>query len=181
MSETMFHRRVCIMHLDSDGISSLEDIFKRLGYSSTDYRINYFNSHGVGLIISKSELWKDMLIVRKMFYVRDMSGGWMKEKISRDNDHSSDFFNIWESGQMLEMDRVTHTCLEVIPSSWASVEPVEVGDNSIIALNIGGNGSGVGLKSQNVTVPDGSGGGYVCGGKVTYTYSNGNKLENGDD
>ena len=62
-----YHKRVGLANLSNERINQLLRIIERLGYSTSDYRINYY-SNSAELIISNRDLHQDLKTARKTTY-----------------------------------------------------------------------------------------------------------------
>ena len=63
-----YHKRINLDQLKLNDIARLEELIKRLGYSSTDYKFNHYGTHNIELIVTNQELHRDMKTIRRTKY-----------------------------------------------------------------------------------------------------------------
>ena len=63
-----YRKRISLHQLKVNEIARLEELIKKLGYTSTDYKFNHFGAHDVELIVINQDLHRDMKIIRRTKY-----------------------------------------------------------------------------------------------------------------
>jgi len=67
MSKPSYIKRIGLDKLKDNDLQRLEKVILKMGYSSTDYRINYFNETRE-LIVTNQELNRDLKTIRRTVY-----------------------------------------------------------------------------------------------------------------
>lgn len=70
-----YHKKINLDGLKINEISRLESLIKKLGYKSTEYKFNYYGTHGVELIITSQELHRDLKTIRRTKYKKSSLKG----------------------------------------------------------------------------------------------------------
>jgi hypothetical protein len=68
MKKEKYHKRVDLENLKISEITRLEELIKKLGYDSNDYKLNHYGSHSVELIVTNQELHRDLKTIRRTKY-----------------------------------------------------------------------------------------------------------------
>ena len=63
-----YHKRISLDNLKVNEISRLEELIKRLGYDSKDYKLNHYGAHSIELIVTNQELHRDLKTIRRTKY-----------------------------------------------------------------------------------------------------------------
>ena len=63
-----YHKKISLDSLKIGEVARLEEVIKRLGYISTDYKFNHYGAHNIELIVTNQELHRDMKTIRRTKY-----------------------------------------------------------------------------------------------------------------
>ena len=63
-----YHKKISLDSLKIGEVTRLEEVIKRLGYESKDYKLNHYGAHSIELIITNQELHRDLKTIRRTKY-----------------------------------------------------------------------------------------------------------------